>query len=488
MSALWPELVTGSLARGLSVRCVAPGQSMEPAILDGESILVRPLQPSDLACGVVVLCHAGGRLLAHRIVGVRHDAAGAVSHVVTQGDAVSDPDLETDAGSVLGCVIAVTRRGADVAIAPLPMKRPRLARPRDAARRMGRLLSGSWRASACADGALPTARTHATHGLTEVDLAALLPLLHRSGCAPLAWHVLRGTPLADLPTGQILRRDYLAQAAMGALREAEILRALAALRAAGIEPLVSKGWAVARHYAQTGLRPAADVDLFVAPDAFADAERVLGSRELKSLRVDLHAGFPDLPDRTFAEISGRSQVALLDGTPVRVPSPDDLLRHVCLHLLRHAAWRPLWFADIGALLDATASSLDWDRLRSGSALHTGWVARTLSLAGTLLGAPLEEVPWDAARAPVPAWLEAAVLDHWIAGDVHLYDGVGLADLAFRPGFFHALARRWPSPLMASVDRGAPFDDAPRFPLQLADFAVRGVRSVRRAVARLASAR
>lgn len=337
---------------------------------------------------------------------------------------------------------------------------------RDAARALGGLLAGAWRATPGA--ALPA--------LAPARLEELAPLLHRSGTSPLAWRRVAGGPLAELPVGQLLRRDYLAQAGAAALHERAIVQVVGALRAAGVEPLLSKGWAVARHYAEPGLRPAADVDLFVAPGELAAAEAVLAAPELGDARVDLHAGLPDLPDRAFGEIVARAELVPLAGVPVRVPAPDDLLRHVCLHLLRHAAWRPLWFCDVGALVEAEGARLDWDRLRHGSALHSGWVAQVIGLAGTLVGADLSRVPWEPAR--VPPWLEAAVLDHWMRGDAHLYDGVPLAHHLRHPGrFWSALARRWPSPLQASVDRGAPFDDAWRFPLQLADWLLRAARSL-----------
>ena len=43
------------------------------------------------------------------------------------------------------------------------------------------------------------------------------------------------------------------------------------------------------------------------------------------------------------------------GLDVRVLSPEDDLRFLCLHLLRHGAVQPLWLCDICVLLEARAN-------------------------------------------------------------------------------------------------------------------------------------
>lgn len=61
-------------------------------------------------------------------------------------------------------------------------------------------------------------------------------------------------------------------------------------------------------------------------------------------------------------IISRSRIVLVDGTPVRVPSVEDLLLHACLHFawsnkLRHGAWRA--FADAHSIV--TDPSFNWGR-------------------------------------------------------------------------------------------------------------------------------
>ncbi len=53
----------------------------------------------------------------------------------------------------------------------------------------------------------------------------------------------------------------------------------------------------------------------------------------------------------------RSQLVNLDGVDVRVPGLEDHLGILCLHLLHHGAFRPLWLCDIAAALETRPAEL-----------------------------------------------------------------------------------------------------------------------------------
>ena len=337
---------------------------------------------------------------------------------------------------------------------------------RGTGRAIAALLAGAWR------------RPAPSVAIDPAELARLVPWLVRSGAAPLAWGVVRDTPLATSAAARELHRITVGQVGAAIVQEREIATVFAALRAEGIEPLLSKGWAIARHYPEPGLRPSADIDLFVHPADRDRAGRRLAAPDLAPLRVDLHAGFDDLPDRSFGELFARSELVTLNGDTVRVPALDDLVRHLALHLLRHAAWRPMWFADLAVIMESRHLALDWDRLFRGASLYNGWVRTTFALAHTLLGARLDGTPVADEPARLPDWLEPAVFAHWEALDLHNYDGIPIASFFSRPaGLFRALARRWPSPLLATVNRRAAFDRAPRLPLQIADCLARAAHAL-----------
>jgi hypothetical protein len=83
---------------------------MAPTIRSGDRVEVRPLGPAPVRRGDVVLCRAeGGRLLAHRVIGVDRGGDGLILR--TQGDALTGADAPIDGSQVLGRVVAVERRG-----------------------------------------------------------------------------------------------------------------------------------------------------------------------------------------------------------------------------------------------------------------------------------------------------------------------------------------------------------------------------------------
>src|SRR5262249_56795426 len=106
------------------------------------------------------------------------------------------------------------------------------------------------------------------------------------------------------------------------------------------------------------LRPCDDVDLCVPEDQLAVAVGAL-SGPLPCI-VDLHGGVPDLPDRTWGEVFGRSRLVPGVGSEVRILGEEDQLRLLCLHLARHGIARPLWLCDVGACLEGLPERLDCD--------------------------------------------------------------------------------------------------------------------------------
>src|SRR5688572_7015078 len=124
------------------------------------------------------------------------------------------------------------------------------------------VLSGSWRADPGG-------------GIRAEELSAAAPLLLRTGAGALGWRRARGTPLHTRPEALQLQRAHRIQMLEAALGEREIPRLFGLLRSGGIEPLLVKGWAVARLYPEKGLRPYGDVDLCVRPAELESARSIL---------------------------------------------------------------------------------------------------------------------------------------------------------------------------------------------------------------------
>ena len=103
------QISSDLLSRGYAVRFRASGTSMRPAICHGDMLTVGPVAPSDLTPGSVAVYRRFDRMLAHRVVRIDADAAGAPVFVL-RGDAASGCDAPVAASQVLGEVVKVERR------------------------------------------------------------------------------------------------------------------------------------------------------------------------------------------------------------------------------------------------------------------------------------------------------------------------------------------------------------------------------------------
>jgi len=111
-SGLFASLANELLARRLAFRFRASGQSMRPAIRDGESIEVRPVFVSVPRRGDILLTHSDSAFQAHRLVAGHGDS----SAFLMRGDASREPDSRSPR-RILGKVVAVERDGRRIPLA-----------------------------------------------------------------------------------------------------------------------------------------------------------------------------------------------------------------------------------------------------------------------------------------------------------------------------------------------------------------------------------
>lgn len=318
------------------------------------------------------------------------------------------------------------------------------------------------------------------HDLTAGELAAAAPLLIARGEGALVWWKVRQSLRCTSPPALKLREAYRFQVLQSEFYEQAIRRLARSLRATGVEALLGKGAAAARFYPEPGLRPAGDVDLYVRPDQYPYAVSLLDhfNRQVSDsglFSVDLHNGVPELDDRSFGELIRRSREVCELG--LRVFGPEDHLRLLCLHALRHGLVRPLWLCDIAAALESQTSKFEWDYFFGGVARRAEWCRVALRLARQLLGARLDEYQLAAvAPAPLPDWLPSAVIKQWqTLRTPHGRRAPVTLHLRLRAGLTQALVERWPNPIEATVALRGDFDARPRFRFQLASYLWRGAR-------------
>ena len=327
-------------------------------------------------------------------------------------------------------------------------------------RAMARLLARSWRGDPAAPESLPLA----------AELGDCSSLLLDGGAGALAWMRLRGTPLERLAVAAKLRDAHRVQTLAAAVQRRQVANALARLRSVGVTALCAKGWTLARHYGHPGLRAGGDIDVYVAPADYARADAALAA---VAGELDLHAGLRPIADRDFATVAARAERVAVGEEVARVLSPADQLRLVCVHMLGHGAWRPLWLCDVAALVEA--GGIDWAQCLAGATRHARWVACAVVAARDLLDADLSSVPATVRDTRPPAWLQPTMLAAW--GTRH-HDREPVSTYRRRlRALPAALWRRWPNGIEATVALDADFDDGARLPLQLSEC----VRLVRRFV-------
>lgn len=332
--------------------------------------------------------------------------------------------------------------------------RDRVARRGTMHRRRGRLmataLGGAWR------------RDPRPLDMSPATLSEVVPLLLQSGAGPLVWWRSRRSPLGTSRAVETLHQAYRLAALRAPRHRYEIAEAVSQLRAEGVEPVLVKGWAIGRLYPYADLRPVGDIDLCVRHADLGKARHALAV-ELAPI-VDLHDGFRALGEADEREMFQRSVLVECAGVPVRVLAPEDHLRVLCCHLLRHGAARALSLCDVALALEERPADFDWARCLGRDRRIRNWVTVAIALAHHLLGARVEGTPFDGGDDRLPSWLVATVLRQWGRGAQVVRP---LADRLRRPARLVAeLPDHWPNGIQATVALRRPFGAWPRLTFQI----------------------
>lgn len=372
--------------------------------------------------------------------------------------------------------------------------------------KIARLLTGAWR------------KTSEPPNLSSGDLAAIVLQLCQSGAGALAWWRMRNSALATSPSGIELQEVYRRFRLSALIHTQEIKHCFSLLRSKGIEPVLVKGWSIARLYPDRALRPYGDIDLCVRPDLFAKARAAMKPLEkIDGHYVDLHAGFASIgrgqsslecgdlwpfrfwrqrsrgdlsayktgrdggsphskkesSNTAWDELFDRSQLVDLDGEGIRVLCAEDHLRILCLHFLRSGAWRPPWLCDVAIALETRAREFNWEVCLGRDRRQAKWIGCTIELAHQLLGAGCSHAPVE---KTLPRWLAPAVLAQWGRNRDPNHRAMALPELLKRTTgyrtFFSELCARWKNPVRATVRLRGRFNDWPRWPYQLGELFLR----------------
>ncbi len=301
--------------------------------------------------------------------------------------------------------------------------------------------------------------------ISAAQLASIATLLLGSGAGGLSWRRARYSSLSRSPAAHSLQQSWRLHALQDALHARSLKLIVLLFRSAGIEPILVKGWSIARLYPEPGLRPYGDFDLCVEPAQYQRAQAVLRSPEGRSCNVDLHSGFGKFYDQQTEAFLARSQLVNLDDLAVRVLAAEDHLRFLCVHLLRHGAVRPLWLCDVAMMLESLPTDFNWDQCLGTSRKQADWVACVIGLAHQLLGAEVGGTPVRHRARTLPRWLIPTVLKAW--STPFQMPAPLTYHLSHLSGFIRELPRHWPNPLEATMTVQGAFNELPRLPFQVA---------------------
>lgn len=326
------------------------------------------------------------------------------------------------------------------------------------------LLAGAWR------------KEFTELSLSAEEFTEITPRLLSSGGGGLGWWRIRHTELRSSAAGIQLRQAYRLHTLQAAVHEQGIKQAVTFFRSKDIEPILGKGWAIARLYPNAGLRPYGDIDLYVPSEKHRAAADALNAPDAPAVSIDLHSGSAELDDRSFDDLYDRSQLVNIDEVGVRVFGPEDNLRLLCLHMLRHGAWRPLWLCDLAVALETRPKDFDWDYFLSGDRRRTDWVACAIGITHQILGAQVDDTPVAWRAGHLPHWLVPAVLRQWESGQTAHGLRERMESYLLHPsGVLRALRLRWPNAIEATIGVRGPFNELPRLPFQIGDAVLRTLK-------------
>ncbi len=260
--------------------------------------------------------------------------------------------------------------------------------------------------------------------------------------------------------------------------EEKIKKAFSLFRQSNIEPILIKGWAIAREYPQIYQRSYSDIDLCVPPDLFEQSRRILLSQEARALNIDLHNGLRHLDTFDWDDLFENSKVLSIDGCLVRILRPEDHLRVLCVHWLTDGGAHKEKLLDLYYLIENRRADFDWERcLGKLSDTRRDWIIRTVGLVCKYYRLEPELLPFAGEIEFQPKWLVKTLEKEW-ASNLPLKPLHTL--LGNRIELWEQITKRIPpNAIQATIEMEGKLDESSRLYYQLGSFVLRVIPSVKR---------
>ncbi len=217
------------------------------------------------------------------------------------------------------------------------------------------------------------------------------------GIAPLLYHNLKGfqeSPFIPQEVMDRLKKAYYRNMARNMYLYAELSRILQEFRKEGVEVIVLKGAALAGTvYGDIALRPFADLDLLVRKEVLPYAEGIMSALNYctsaynksqewykknhyhlspylhsdKSTTVEIHWHITGQPFHiNIDDWWRRAKVVKISSCEMLIPSPEDMLLHLCLHLFNHGYNKIVLrgICDISETLRYYRNELNWAQFQN----------------------------------------------------------------------------------------------------------------------------
>lgn len=253
--------------------------------------------------------------------------------------------------------------------------------------------------------------------------------------------------------------------------EEKIKAAFRLFRENGVEPILIKGWAIAREYPNPSQRVYSDIDFCVAPDLFQKCSQFVNDEEFKKLNIDLHCGLRHLDSFLWEDLFENSRLLLVGDVEFRVLCHEDHLRVLCVHWLTDGGVYKEKLLDIYYLIENGSDDFDWDRCLGGiSEIRRGWVIKTIGITHRYYNLDVIGLPFFEELKDIPKWLIKTLEEEW-ATDTKLIPLHTL--LGNRAEFWKQLKKRVPpNAIQATIDMEGKFDERPRFYYQMGSLIIR----------------
>ncbi len=259
--------------------------------------------------------------------------------------------------------------------------------------------------------------------------------------------------------------------------EKSIIESVSMFRKEGLEPILLKGWAIAREYPIEKFRHYSDIDLAFSLKEIDSAYRIREASQLKGLALDLHPELKHLDTLPWDQLYRDSRLVALNDQKIRILSPEDHLRVLAVHWLIDGGWfrDRLW--DTYYAVANRPADFDWHRCLNVVSKHRRrWIVCVIGLTHKYFGLQIDDLPFADEAKDLPPWLVNAVEREWASG-------VRLLPLYYVAGNRSDLIKQIkkripPNPIHATVDMEGSFDAPTRIHYQIGTIVKRGIPLVK----------